>query len=82
MHNRAAKDDWGLHNADHLGFPYHNSGDDAGTKSKGKNAKPEGPSSSAKPVSSDPNAAASASAPVVASAPDTATNISPARPAE
>jgi pilus assembly protein CpaC len=84
-HNRAAKDDWGLHNADHLGFPYHNSGDDAQTKSKAKNAKPAGPSSSAKPASGDPNAAApaaSASTPVVASAPDTATNVSPARPAE
>jgi pilus assembly protein CpaC len=67
-HNRAVKDDWGLHNADHLGFPYHDSSDESHAKSRLKNAKPAG---------GDSKAAATA-----ASGPDTSTNFSPARPAE
>lgn len=67
-HFRANKDDWGLHNADHLGFPYHDSSDDSPAKSNVKNLKTSGPSSSAKPAA--------------APAPDASANVSPARPAE
>lgn len=66
--DEAKKDDWGLHNADHLGFPYHDSSDEPHAKSRLKNAKPAG---------GDSKAAATA-----ASGPDTSTNFSPARPAE
>jgi pilus assembly protein CpaC len=83
-HDNAMKDDWGLHHPDHLGFPYHDSSDDSRTKSKTKNAKPSapsGPSSSAKPAGGDSKTAATADQ-AAAAAPDTATNFSPARPAE
>jgi hypothetical protein len=80
-HGDAMKDDWGLHNADHLGFPYHDSSDEPRAKSKVKNAKPSGPSSSAKPVG-DASKAATSTAPAAASSPDTSANFSPARPAE
>jgi Flp pilus assembly secretin CpaC len=45
-HENAVKDDWGLHHPDHLGFPHHDSSDDSPDKSKVKNAKPSGSSSS------------------------------------
>ncbi|MGA2602872.1 MAG: pilus assembly protein N-terminal domain-containing protein [Verrucomicrobiia bacterium] len=80
-HGDAMKDDWGLHNADHLGLPYHDSSDEPRAKSKVKNAKPSGPSSSAKPVG-DASKAATSTAPAAASSPDTSANFSPARPAE
>lgn len=80
-HFNGTKDDWGLHNVDHAGLPYHDSSDDASSKSKVKSAKTSGPSSSAKPAGGDSKAGAK-SGPSAASTPDTATNFSPARPAE
>ncbi|MGO9244178.1 MAG: hypothetical protein ACLQDC_05330, partial [Verrucomicrobiia bacterium] len=73
--SNAPGDDWGLHHPDHLGLlPNHDSSDDSPAKSKVKNAKPSA-SSSAKPASDGSKAAA-------APAPDTSTNVSPARPSE
>jgi pilus assembly protein CpaC len=66
------QDDWGLHHPDSLGFSSHDSSDEPRAKSKVKNAKPSGSSSSAKPASGDSKAPA----------PDTSSNITPARPAE
>jgi pilus assembly protein CpaC len=80
-HDNDIKDDWGLHHPDSLGFPSHDSTDEPRAKSKVKHAKPSAPSSSAKPAGGNTKAAATA-APAAASAPDTSTNISPARPAE
>lgn len=72
----APGDDWGLHHLDSMGFSSHDSTDEPRAKSKVKHAKPSAPSSSAKPAGGNTKAAAAASAP------DTSTNISPARPAE
>jgi hypothetical protein len=76
-HDNAMKDDWGLHHPDHLGFPYHDSSEDSPAKSKAKNAKASGSTSSAKPAGDDSKAAAT-----TATAPDTSTNFSPAPKAE
>jgi pilus assembly protein CpaC len=67
-HDRAVSDDWGLHNPDGLGFTSHEPADESRAKSNVKQAKPA--------ASGNPKAA------TTAPAPDTATNFSPARPAE
>ena len=78
------KDDWGLHNIDHLGFPVHENDPDAPTKKAVKRAASTAPAPSAAPASSGttgsaPAAAQPASGPA---AQEPATNYSPARPAE
>ena len=82
------KDDWGLHNIDHMGFPTHDEDSVKPAKKAAKPAPGAKPASTAKP--GQPAAAApSVVTPAVAAPPATgasaqepATNYSPARPAE
>jgi len=66
--DNAPRDDWGLHDVRHAGFPYTDPSDEPPARSKAKNAKPVG----------DTSKAATSTAP----APDTSTNFSPAHSAE
>ncbi len=79
-----SKDDWGLHNPDHLGFPVHENDPNAPAKKAVKPAASTAPAQSAAPASSGPTGSApAATQPASGSAPqEPATNYSPARPAE
>jgi pilus assembly protein CpaC len=91
------KDDWGLHNPDHMGFPVHDE-DSVKPAKKAKAAKPAAaaPAPAAKPAPAAAKSAAqpTATAPAVATPPvaapsaagtaaqEPSTNYSPSRPAE
>ena len=88
------KDDWGLHNPDHMGFPVHDEDSVKPAKKAAKRAAAAAPTPAAKPAPVAKPAQPAATAPEVVTPPvaaqpaagtptqEPSTNYSPARPAE
>ena len=88
------KDDWGLHNPDHMGFPVHDEDSVKQAKKAAKRAAAAAPTPAAKPAPVAKPAQPAATAPEVVTPPvaaqpaagtptqEPSTNYSPARPAE